>query len=351
MKIERSANLVVAAVVLGLALIVTPSATQVRAEEKTVEDVNRLIGQGRREVQQKQYARAIVTFSAALQTNPDARTAAEIHGERGGAYVDKGELDKAMADGEAAVRLAPGYFRGYQVRGRVYRHRKEFDRALAEFGKALKLAPDFAQLYNNRGNVFSDKGEEERAIQDFSEAIRRAPGTIDGYVNRGGSYIAIGQFDKAIVDLDQAIRIDPRDSDSYLNRGIAHRKKQDYRSAMADYVRANELAPRDPDILNAIAWLKATCPIDGFRNGKEALEASLEACGLTGFKNANKLDTLATAYAEVGDFDRAIQYMTKLLDMKIDSTDRKEFVERRALYRNRKPYRDIESANHRRGAH
>jgi tetratricopeptide (TPR) repeat protein len=247
-----------------------------------------------------------------------------------------------MADGEAAVRVAPNYFRGYQVRGRVYRLRKEFVRALGEFDRAMKLAPDFVQLYNNRGNVFSEMGREERAIQDFSEAIRRAPGTIDGYVNRGGSYLAIGMFEKAIADLDHALRIDPRDGDSYFNRGLAHSGKRDFPAAIADYTKANELSAHDPAILNSIAWLKATCPVDSVRNGKEAVQASLEACQLTNFKDLNRIDTLAAAYAEAGDFDRAIEYMTKILGGKTDSTDRKKFETRLALYRDRKPYRDLE---------
>jgi tetratricopeptide (TPR) repeat protein len=304
--------------------------------------INDLLVQGRREVSDRKYDAAIQTFLAALQMNPDPKIAAEIHGERGGAYTEKGDLKLALADAEEAVRLAPGYFRGYQVRGRVHRHLKQFDRALAEFDKALKLAPDFAQLFNDRGNVYSDMGREERAIQDYSEAIRRAPETIDGYVNRGGSYLVLGDVDKAIADLNHALRINPRDSDSYYNRALAHNRKHDPRSALSDFTKANELSPHDPAILNSIAWLRATCPVDSVRNGKEAVQASLEACRLTNFKDPNCLDTLAAAHAEAGDFDRAIEYMTKILGRKTESTDRKKFEARLALYRDHKPYRDAD---------
>jgi tetratricopeptide (TPR) repeat protein len=312
------------------------------AAEEAAGDISRALAQGRLEVRQKKYDQAIRIFSGALQMNPDPKTAAEIYGERGGVYVDKGELDRAMTDGEKAIRLAPDYFRGYQVRGRVHRRRREFHRALVDFDKAMKLAPNFVQLYNNRGTVFSDMGLEKRAIQDFSDAIRRAPGSLDGYVNRGGSYVSIGQFDKAIADLDQAIRIAPRDSDAYFNRARANSGKRNFPAAIADYTKANELSPRDPETLNSIAWLRATCPVDSVRNGKEAVQASLEACQLTNFNDVNSMDTLAAAYAEVGEFDRAIEYMTKILGGKTDSTDRKKFEARLALYRNRKPYRDLD---------
>jgi Tfp pilus assembly protein PilF len=320
--------------------MVAASPMQSRAE-KSVEEINRLLLQGRQEDREDKFDRAILTFSAALKLNPTGQVAAEIHGERGGAYADKGDLDKAMADAETAVRLAPQYFRGYQVRGRVCRLRKQFDRALQEFNLALKLAPRFAQLYNNRGNLFGDKRELRRAIQDYNEAIRLAPGVMDGYVNRGGAYVVIGEFDHAIADLDRAIRIDPRHASAYYNRAMAHKGKNDPLSALADYTKANELSPHDPATLNSIAWLRATCPVDSVRNGKEAVQASLEACQLTNFKDLNRIDTLAAAYAEAGDFDRAIEYMTKILDGETDSTDRKKFESRLALYRDRKPYRDI----------
>jgi tetratricopeptide (TPR) repeat protein len=342
MTIQRFPNGVLIMVAVALAAGVGPFAKGITPADKTLGDINRRLAQGRLEVRQKKFDQAILTFSAALQMNPDPKTAAEIYGERGGTYVDKADLNKAMADGEAAVRLAPGYFRGYQVRGRVYRNQKKLDSALAEFEKALQLAPAFAQLYNNRGNVFTDKEQPERAIKDFSEAISHDPQSLDGYVNRGGSYLSIGEFDKAIIDLNHALRIDPRDSDSYYNRGLAHQGKQDYGAAVSDFSRANELSPHDPVMLNSMAWLKATCRLDAVRNGKEALKASLEACQLTGFKNSDNLDTLAAACAESGDFDRAVEYATKTLERETNPGERKDVQKRLALYRDHKPYRDLQ---------
>jgi tetratricopeptide (TPR) repeat protein len=313
-----------------------PSASAARAGE-----VNRLLFQGAAEVRQDRFDQAIRTFSAALQLNPDSRMAAELHGERGGAYVDKGDLSKAMADAEEAVRLAPNHFRGYQVRGRVYRHRKQFDRSMREFNTALRLAPNFAQLYNNRGNLFSDKGQEQRAIQDYSEAIRREPRAPDGYINRGGSYAKLGELDKGIADQSEAIRIDPRSTHAHLNRAMMLAKKREYRLAIADYEKANTLSPRDPATLNSLAWLKATCPVDSVRDGKQAVAAALEACRLTRFQEANKVDTLGAAYAEAGDFEHAIEFVTKALELKPEPKDRKEIADHLVLYRARKPVRNL----------
>ena len=340
-KVKRASRSIgKSAFVFALAFLVAASGVE-RAAGGAPDEINRLLIQGRYEDQRRHFDEAIRIFSEALAKNPDARTAAEIHGERGGAYVDKGELDKAMLDAEEAVRLAANYFRGYQVRGRVYRQRKQFDRALNEYNKALSLAPDFSQLYNNRGNVFSDKGEQRRAIQDYTEAIRREPQLADAYVNRGGSFIDLGEFDKAFADLNHALQLHPEDGNAYYDRAIAYKKTRDYSSALADYTKANEIIPHDPDTLNAIGWLRATCPLDSVRDGKHAVAASLEACRLTSFKKSDFVDTLAAAYAEAGDFDHAIQYAIQVLKMKIPPDDREGFEKRLSLYRERKPYRDV----------
>jgi tetratricopeptide (TPR) repeat protein len=340
MNSTRITTLIFPLALLGVVSTGTLPAAQSTQTKTTRTGINRIVVKARFEIQRKQYDGAILDLSSALRMRPDAKAAAEILGERGGAYVEKGELNKAMADAEEAVRLSPAYFRGYQVRGRIFRHRGEVDKAIREFNTALKLAPNFAQLYNNRGNAFSQLGQEERAIQDYSEAIRRAPRTIDGYVNRGGLYTKLGRFDKAIADLDVAISINPGDSDSYSNRGQANKGKHNYKLAISDYKKALELSPHDPDILNNMAWLKATCPLDSFRNGKEALNEGNEACRLTNWRNADDIDTLAAANAEVGDFERAVQYATIALKMKIELRDHGGLEKRLALYRNRTAYRD-----------
>jgi len=40
-----------------------------------------------------------------------------------------------------------------------------------------------------------------------------------------------------------------------------------------------------------------------------------KACKLTGFKNAISLDTLAAAYAERGNFKKAIEYQNKAVEL------------------------------------
>jgi tetratricopeptide (TPR) repeat protein len=84
--------------------------------------------------------------------------------------------------------------------------------------------------------------------------------------------------------------------------------------ARADWEKALKLPRRNAYMSKTIAWLQATCPEDSFRNGKAAVEAARRACDLTQWKDYDLINTLAAAYAEAGDFDRAIAQYTRYCD-------------------------------------
>jgi tetratricopeptide (TPR) repeat protein len=67
-----------------------------------------------------------------------------------------------------------------------------------------------------------------------------------------------------------------------------------------------QIDPNDGNALNNLAWVLATYPADGIRNGKRAVELAEKAVTLPGGDSPSVLRTLAAAYAEVGDFSKAI---------------------------------------------
>jgi arylsulfatase A-like enzyme len=68
-----------------------------------------------------------------------------------------------------------------------------------------------------------------------------------------------------------------------------------------------ETCPENIDVLNNLAWALATLPDANLRDGPRAVRLALRAVELDRRPDAGHLDTLAVAYAEVGDFDRAVE--------------------------------------------
>jgi len=149
------------------------------------------------------------------------------------------------------------------------------------------------------------------------------------------------EYDKAIEDFDAAIRVDPKHAMARCNRGMARRKKLDYPGALADLDEALRLEANSRSALNEKAWLLATCPDETIRDGKEAVADATKACEKAAWKDANLIDTLAAAYAELGFFEQATRYQQEAIDKAPSgSPARKTYASRLALYRKKQPYRE-----------
>ena len=90
---------------------------------------------------------------------------------RGNAYHDKGDSDRAIADYTEAIRLDPKQVNAYNGRGNIYRDKGDMDRALAEYAKAIQLDPNNAHAYANRGLAYEKLADFTRARSDFNTAL------------------------------------------------------------------------------------------------------------------------------------------------------------------------------------
>jgi tetratricopeptide (TPR) repeat protein len=94
--------------------------------------------------------------------------------------------------------------------------------------------------------------------------------------------------------------------------------------------------------LNELAWMLATSSEPAIRDGKKAVELATRACELSDFKKPQCIDTLAACYAETGDFDSAVKWSQKALELLGDDGDanlRKVFSTALANYKAKKPTR------------
>ena len=98
--------------------------------------------------------------------------------------------------------------------------------------------------------------------------------------------------------------------------------------------------------LNNLAWIKATHPNPDNRNPDEAVKLALRACKLTGYNRIDVLDTLAVAYAAIGEFGKAIETSKKALSLAEAKNEKKladEIRRHLALFERGLPYYEISS--------
>jgi tetratricopeptide (TPR) repeat protein len=93
---------------------------------------------------------------------------AAYYNNRAAAYHEKGDLDRAIADLNEAIRLDPKLAMPFNNRGAAYNEQGDNDRAIADYNEAIRIDPKLAMAFSNRGNAYSDKGDNGRAIADLN---------------------------------------------------------------------------------------------------------------------------------------------------------------------------------------
>jgi tetratricopeptide (TPR) repeat protein len=236
--------------------------------------VNRSIGHNNRGgayLRKGDYDRAIADFDNAIRLDPRDGNA---YNNRGLAYTAKGDFERAMADLDEAIRRDPGLVIAYNSRGQVYLRKGDYDRAIADFNEGIKLHPTYAEAYNNRGNAYNHKGDFDRAIADYTESIRlKNPDLQVPYYNRGNAYQAKGDFDRAIGDYDEVIRLNPKHAWAHGRRGIARLYGAALASAHDDLNQASDLDPKNAYLA---LWLELVERRNGLPTRLKQLSARLD---------------------------------------------------------------------------
>jgi tetratricopeptide (TPR) repeat protein len=88
-----------------------------------------------------------------------------------------------------------------------------------------------------------------------------------------------------------------------------------FAEALQEYREAVRLYPNDPMALNNLAWSLAVNHRQELRNSKEAVQLASKAVELTGWQQPVCIGTLAAAYAEDGQFAKAVEMAEKARDI------------------------------------
>ncbi len=156
-----------------------------------------------------------------------------------------------------AIAARPGSPDPLIARGNFFASQNQIDLALADYRAALKLDPQNPRALTNIGQIrlmqkrYTDaekyfRGATARADSDSQVAARVHYGLATCLYHRGKAAEAISEFDAAIARA-------PEIADFYFWRGIARRQTGDDANARNDFSRAAELAATSDPALAARA--------------------------------------------------------------------------------------------------
>jgi tetratricopeptide (TPR) repeat protein len=99
---------------------------------------------------------------------------AKLHTNRGVELKQKGDLDAALKDYDAAIALNPVDFFAFNNRANVRRDKGDVAGAIADYSEAARLEPDYAAAYLNRGLLQERIGDLAQARVSFNAVLATA---------------------------------------------------------------------------------------------------------------------------------------------------------------------------------
>jgi tetratricopeptide (TPR) repeat protein len=265
---------------------------------------------------------------------------ASLHDDLGSALEDKEQLAEAIAEYRKAVDLEPNNISWRNNLANALKDNGDVDGAIIELREALKLDSEKSMTRFNLAGALREKKKLDEALAELREVIRINRGDEASYFTMGEILKDQGDLDGAIKAYRTAIRINRKFFPAHFKLGDALEKKGDTAGAVASFRKTVQLKEDIPIFQNALAWALAVGP-DGVRDGKQAIEHATRSCELTEWKDPGYMDTLAAAYAEAGEFDKAVEFQKKALSFPAFSKENgKGARERLQLYAEKKPYRD-----------
>jgi len=257
-----------------------------------------------------------VFFAALLWSNTPVRAPtdhipfkAEMFNFLGLQRVNPADYAGAEAELREALRIAPDYATAWNSLGFIYRRKGDWESARAADQHAARVAPDYAEAFNGLGLADEKLGRPTEAEQAFRRAIELSPDTSGPYVNLGRLLYYQSRRREAVPVLRQAIHLDITAQEAY----------------------------------GLLAWILATAPEDDLRDGRTALQYAHFLIRWQGADDPMRMDTLAAAYAETGDFLNARKTAERAVALwKASGRDdiRAQAAQRLELYRQSKPARE-----------
>ncbi len=199
------------------------------------------------------------------------------------------------------------YYTYYRI-GVGYEQRHEYAKAIEEFQRALAEEPNHPESLYLLASCLARLDRPQEAMPYARKAAVLVPNSPAVHGLLGGLLSSAGRYGEALAHLEAAYAVNPGD--------VA--------------------------IVNNLAWLLATSPEATQRDGPRAVRLAEWACMTTSHKSPPLLDSLAAAYAQAGQFDRAIRVTEQAIEIvrRNPKASTETLESRLRLYRAGLPYRE-----------
>jgi protein O-mannosyl-transferase len=266
------------------------------------------------------------------------------HNNLGMVLFEKGQLDEAIRHYRRTLEMQPDFWDADYNLGTALLGKGQVDEAIFYCDKAVRMQPNDPDAHVAFANALLQKKRTDDAIAHYQKAVAIRPDYFFARYGLGHALLEKGKLDAAIEHSRAALLIQPNNADCHTVLAIALDEKGQWAEAIQHYEKALEISPQSISALNNLAWLLAAGSNASLRNGARAIQFAQQADQLSGGTNVLVLRTLAAAYAEAGQFGKAIETAHAAMQLgqsQRDDSLATELQQEIALYELGLPYREM----------
>ncbi|MHC5182658.1 MAG: sulfatase-like hydrolase/transferase, partial [Planctomycetota bacterium] len=305
------------------------------------------------------------TTDSKLELDDESLKKLESLGYVGGALEEDFSFDQNKADPKDTFSYHMDLM---DIMGLI--RKKDYDKAEKACQAFISKGLEVPEVYLHLAQIAIEREDEEQAIEYLKKTLALEPGTASAQKHLGTQLLEAERFDEALKHLLKASEIQPRSAEisyfiakayyklgerekavEYATRSLDAEPENieprtslaktlfelgDTRSAIKEYYKVLEYDAENLKALNFLAWIQASSRDEQLRNPKEALK-------LADYNNAEVMDTLAVAYASVGQFDQAIEKASEAIELAESSGEMalaQRIAKRRGLFQAGKTYNE-----------
>jgi tetratricopeptide (TPR) repeat protein len=233
-----------------------------------------------------------------------------------------GEQEKALAKINTVIKLEPKNKLALTIRSQFYARLNRFEEMMKDLDQLTQLDPENVSVFLQRAAVKRYLKRYNQAIMDYRKASKIEPRKIEPLLQILSILIQdLSDIPCSIAEASRIIHAFPDYKPTYFSRGYLWAILGDLLNAYQDLSTVIEMDPKSVDAYNAMAWWLATYPDAKYRDGKKAVEYALVACENSAWKDPRVIDTLASAYAEVDNFNEAKELIVLALKLVKEKTE------------------------------
>jgi tetratricopeptide (TPR) repeat protein len=189
----------------------------------------------------------------------------------------------------------------------------DLEGAVRHYRTALGLKPDDPSCMLSLAIVHTRQGQPDAAESLYRRLVEVEPRNADWRNILGGFLASEGQTAEARACFEEALRLDPEHVEACARLGTLLEQDGDLRAAIETWEAGLRRAPRDNTLCTRLAWALATAEDERVGNPTRALVLANVAVEGSGGANIRAREARAVAMARLGDAERAVDELERLL--------------------------------------